>query len=111
MGWRWLQFGSQNCNDNATIALTFMSPLQVIKEHDPAITSASLKAMTYLEVVMKETQRRYPIVAGVFRKALRDFELPGGCHVPKASPFSVMSSSTRLLVGEHVGTTHHLHLK
>ena len=80
----------------------------MIKEHGPAITAASLKAMTYLEVVMKETQRRYPIVAGVFRKALSDFELPGGCYVPKVSPFSMISSSPRLFVGEHVGTTHHL---
>lgn len=39
--------------------------------------------MTYLEAVMKETQRRYPIVGGVFRKALRSFELPGRYHIPK----------------------------
>ena len=39
--------------------------------------------MTYLEAVMKETQRRYPIVGGVFRKALRSFELPGGYYIPK----------------------------
>lgn len=32
---------------------------------------------------MKETQRRYPIVGGVFRKALRSFELPGGYYIPK----------------------------
>ena len=59
----------------------------MIKEHGPAVTAASLKAMTYLEVVLKETQRRYPIVGGVFRRALREFELPGGFYVPKVSPF------------------------
>ena len=57
--------------------------MQVIAEHGAAFSTASLKAMPYLEAVMKETQRRYPIVGGVFRKALRSFELPGGYHIPK----------------------------
>jgi len=57
--------------------------VQVVAEHGPAFSAASLKAMTYLEAVTKETQRRYPIVGGVFRKALKDFELPGGFYVPK----------------------------
>jgi len=63
--------------------------LQVVGEHGPAISATSLKAMTYLDVVMKESQRRYPIVGGVFRKALRDFNLPGGLYVPKVSLFGV----------------------
>ncbi len=57
--------------------------VQVIAEHGAEFSLASLKAMTYLEAVMKETQRRYPIVGGVFRKALRSFELPGRYHIPK----------------------------
>ena len=57
--------------------------MQVIAEHGADFSLASLKAMTYLEAVMRETQRRYPIVGGVFRKALRSFELPGRYHIPK----------------------------
>ena len=63
--------------------------LQVVAEHGPAISATSLKAMTYLDMVMKESQRRYPIVGGVFRKALRDFDLPGGLYVPKVSHVGV----------------------
>ena len=65
-------------------ALAFLAgPVQVIAEHGVALSAASLKAMPYLEAVMKETQRRYPIVGGVFRKALRSFELPGSYYIPK----------------------------
>ena len=63
--------------------LVLAAHAQVIAEHGAEFSSASLKAMTYLEAVMKETQRRYPIVGGVFRKALRSFELPGGYYIPK----------------------------
>lgn len=57
--------------------------MQVVAEQGPEMTANALKAMTYLEVVVKEMQRLHPIVGGVFRKATQDFELPGGFHIPK----------------------------
>lgn len=57
--------------------------MQVVAEHGPAMDAAALKAMTYLDMVVREMLRVHPIVGGVFRKALKDFELPGGYHIPK----------------------------
>ena len=38
--------------------------------------------MTYTDAVVKEVMRLHPIVGGVFRRALCDFDL-GGFHIPK----------------------------
>jgi cytochrome P450 len=57
--------------------------LQVISEHGPAMDSATFKAMTYAEAVVKETLRLHPVVGAVFRRSLKDFSL-GGFHIPKA---------------------------
>ncbi|CAK0785282.1 hypothetical protein CVIRNUC_008488 [Coccomyxa viridis] len=56
---------------------------EVVAEQGPEMSADALKAMTYLEVVIKEMQRLHPIVGGVFRKATEDFELPGGFYIPK----------------------------
>ena len=62
--------------------------MQVVAEQGPEMSADALKAMTYLEVVIKEMQRLHPIVGGVFRKATEDFELPGGFYIPKV-PFGL----------------------
>ena len=55
---------------------------QIVKEHGPAIDGNTIKAMTYTDAVVKEVMRLHPIVGGVFRRALCDFDL-GGFHIPK----------------------------
>ncbi len=51
--------------------------LQLVAEHGPAISAASLKAMTCLDVVMKVSHQRYRIVGRRLCKALRHPETLG----------------------------------
>ncbi|CAL8471479.1 g11021 [Coccomyxa elongata] len=57
---------------------------QVVAEHGAQMDGAAVKAMTYTDAVIKEILRLHPIVGGVFRRALADFNLCG-YHVPKGS--------------------------
>ena len=61
---------------------------QVVKEHGPAIDGNAVKAMAYADAVVKEVMRLHPIVGGVFRRALRDFDL-GGFHISKVLAFAI----------------------
>lgn len=58
-------------------------PDQVVAEHGSTIDGAALKAMAYLDAVIREILRLHPIVGGAFRRATRDFDL-GGFRIPKA---------------------------
>ncbi len=51
--------------------------VQVLAEHGPAFSAASLRGRAISGVVTKDTQQRYYSAGGVFRKALRKFGLPG----------------------------------
>lgn len=59
-------------------------PVKVVAEHGTEMDGAAVKAMTYTDAVIKEILRLHPIVGGVFRHALADFNLCG-YHVPKVS--------------------------
>ena len=54
-------------------------------EHGAGIDGASLKAMGYLDLVIREILRLHPIVGGAFRRATKDFDL-GGYRIRKARP-------------------------
>jgi cytochrome P450 len=55
--------------------------LQVVERHGEAITLAALEAMPYADAVIRETLRVAPPSAAVFRRALVDLEVSGGCRV------------------------------
>lgn len=50
----------------------------MIKKHGPALTPASLEAMTYADAVIKEVLRITPPTAAIFRKAVVDMEVSKG---------------------------------
>lgn len=55
---------------------------QVVAEHGQEMTPEALKAMSYTGAVVNELLRYRPIIGGVPRKALCDFELDG-YRIPK----------------------------
>ena len=56
-------------------------------------TPDNLKAMTYLDMVLKEVMRLVPPVGGGFRKAIKTFEL-GGYRIPKGCTIQYQIAQT-----------------
>lgn len=49
---------------------------EVLDKHDQQVTYESIQQMTYLEMVVSETLRKYPILGFLDRACLKDYELP-----------------------------------
>ncbi|XP_063628842.1 cytochrome P450 6B4-like [Cydia splendana] len=50
---------------------------EVLKRHNDKITYEALQEMTYLERVLNETLRLFPVVDPLFRKVGADYKIPG----------------------------------
>ena len=74
----------------------------VIAAHGPALSPSAMAAMPYLDAVVKETNRLFPIVSGVFRKALVDLAVCG-YRVPAGERVMVMLGQTQNQVEEFQG--------
>ncbi|XP_063218441.1 cytochrome P450 6j1-like [Bacillus rossius redtenbacheri] len=49
----------------------------VLQKHDSEVTYEAIAEMTYLDMVMMETIRKYPTVPQLERKCLQDYKIPG----------------------------------
>jgi cytochrome P450 len=63
----------------------------VVAAHGHALTPPALAAMPYADAVVREVARAWPVVNGVFRKALVDLEV-SGARVPAGWALLVMIS-------------------
>ena len=74
----------------------------VAASHGPELTPAAIAAMPYLDAVIKETNRLFPIVSGVFRKALADLAVCG-YRVPAGERVMLMLGQTQNQIEEFAG--------
>jgi cytochrome P450 len=74
----------------------------VVARCGPDLTPEAMAAMPYLDCVIKETNRLFPIVSGVFRKALVDLAVCG-YRVPAGERMMVMLGQTQSQVEEFQG--------
>nr|CAD7198058.1 unnamed protein product [Timema douglasi] len=51
--------------------------ISILNKHGGEVTHDSLGEMTYLDMVISETLRKYPILPFLDRRTLRDYEIPG----------------------------------
>ncbi|XP_021930216.1 cytochrome P450 6j1-like [Zootermopsis nevadensis] len=49
---------------------------QTLKEHDQQVTYEGIQKMQYLDMVVSETLRKYPVVSFLERKCMNDYKLP-----------------------------------
>lgn len=66
----------------------------VVARFGPDLSPAAMAAMPYLDAVVKETNRLFPIVSGLFRKALVDLAVCG-YRVPAGERVMVMLGQTQ----------------
>ena len=89
-------------NHPAVLAALRAEQESVAASHGPDLTPAAVAAMPYLEAVIKETNRLFPIVSGVFRKALVDLDVCG-YRVPAGERVMVMLGQTQFEIEEFKG--------
>ena len=49
---------------------------EVVEKHDREVTYDAIAEMKYLDMVLNETLRRYPILDSQVRKSVREFKIP-----------------------------------
>ncbi|KAM7343834.1 putative cytochrome P450 6a14 [Cochliomyia hominivorax] len=52
-----------------------------IKENNGKLTYECMNAMNYLDQVIAETLRMYPVIPNLIRKSLVDYQVPNTCHI------------------------------
>ncbi|XP_075216332.1 putative cytochrome P450 6a13 isoform X2 [Lycorma delicatula] len=67
--------------------------IDVLKMYDGNLTLDAIQKMTYLEQVVAETNRKYPILSVIFRKCDKRYQMPDGGIIESGVPIIIPSSA------------------